>query len=83
MVGFVWEWVVLGLRVSFVWVMRANALNPRGRMAWENQACRACTFDRPGLATVGAYPGCVCRAETYAIGIVLSLNSFVQKELYS
>ena len=47
------------------------------------QACRACTFDRPGLATVGAYPGCVCRAETYAIGIVLSLNSFVQKELYS
>ena len=47
------------------------------------QACRACTFDRPGLATIGAYPGCVCRAETYAIGIVLSLNSFVQKEYHS
>ena len=47
------------------------------------QACRACTFDRPGLATIGAYPGCVCRAETYAIGIVLFLNSFVQQEHYS
>ena len=47
------------------------------------QACRACTFDRPGLATIGAYPGCVCRAETYAIGIVLSLNSFAQQEHYS
>ena len=32
MVGFVWEWIVLGLRVSFGWVMRANVLNPRGRM---------------------------------------------------
>ena len=47
------------------------------------QACRACTFDRPGLATIGAYPGCVCRAGTYAIGIVLFLNSFVQKEYHS
>ena len=46
------------------------------------QACRACTFDRPGLATIGAYPGCVCRAGTYAIGIVLFLNSFAQKEYH-
>ena len=51
------EWIVHGLRISFGWVMRANAVNPRGRMAWENQACRACTFDSPGLATIGAYPG--------------------------
>ena len=47
------------------------------------QACRACTFDRPGLATIGAYPGCICMAETYAIGIVLFLNSFVQQEYHS
>ena len=51
------EWIVHGLRVSFGWVMRANALNPRGRMVWGDQACRACTFDSPGLATIGAYPG--------------------------
>ena len=25
-------WIALALRVSFGWVMRANALNPRGRM---------------------------------------------------
>ena len=34
------------------------------------------------MATIGAYPGCVCRAGTYAIGIVLSLNSFAQKEYH-
>ena len=46
---------------------------------WENQACRACTFDSPGLATIGAYPE-ERRQKIYAIGIVLSLNSFEQKE---
>ena len=24
---------------------------------WGNQACRACTFDSPGLPTIGGYPG--------------------------
>jgi len=47
---------------------------------WENQACRACTFDSPGLATIGAYPEERRGEKIYAIGIVLSLNSFEQKE---
>lgn len=28
-----------------------------GEWLWENQAYKACTFDSPGLATIGAYPG--------------------------
>ena len=52
------EWIVHGLRVSFGWLMRANVVNPRCvKGCGENQACRACTFDSPGLATIGAYPG--------------------------
>ena len=54
-----------------------------GEWLWGNQACRACTFDSPGLATIGAYPGERRREKIYAIGIVLSLNSFVQKEYHS
>ena len=32
MVDFVWEWIVHGLRISFGWMMCANALNPRVQM---------------------------------------------------
>ena len=69
-------------------ILKRNSFRVEGDCAWtngcgENQACRACTFDSPGLATIGAYPGERRREKIYAIGIVLSLNSFVQKEYHS
>ena len=79
-VDFVWvdcAWPTYSVWVSDVVQM---SLTRVCEWLWENQACRACTFDSPGLATIGAYPGERWREKIYAIGIVLSLNSFEQKE---
>ena len=79
-------WVVsFGDGLCMAYVFRLGAcvrmtLTRVGEWLWGNQACRACTFDSPGLATIGAYPEERRREKIYAIGIVLSLNSFEQKE---
>ena len=47
-----------------------------GKTVHMNQHHRCCTFDSPGLATIGAYPGERWREKIYAIGIVLFKNNF-------
>ena len=45
-----------------------------------NQHHWCCTFDSPGLPTIGGYPGERRRETTYAIGIVLfKINFRVEK----
>ena len=64
--------------VSFGWI--ACVVLFVGKTVHKNQHHRCCTFVSPGLATIGAYPEERRREKIYAIGIVLSLNSFEQKE---
>ena len=65
---------------GFVWVDCVWVVLFVGKTVHKNQHHRCCTFVSPGLATIGAYPEERRREKIYAIGIVLSLNSFEQKE---
>ena len=47
-----------------------------GKTVHMNQHHRCCTFDSPGLPTIGGYPGKGRRERTYAIGIVLFKINF-------
>ena len=47
-----------------------------GKTVHMNQHHRCCTFDSPGLPTIGGYPGESRGGGTYAIGIVLFKINF-------